>query len=283
MGFADSTVSGSVQKVWDFIQWLSGQGVSELGQVDGKTIRLYYEYLQKRKSKRGAGSLSSNYINANVNALKRFSKYLQETGKGVLEIDLPVKPVETITKMVLSKKEIRLMYEACKLYEDEYTKALAQRDRAIMSVFYGCGLRRSEGLALNTSDILLKEKRVFVRKGKNYRERYVPMTEQVKDDLFVYISQARKRLLSYSGSVHEALLISTQANRLCGNQLITRVQHLARVAGVEHRPGVHTLRHSIATHLLQSGMSLEEVSQFLGHASLESTQIYTHLVNEQNQ
>ncbi|MBW6464585.1 MAG: tyrosine-type recombinase/integrase, partial [Firmicutes bacterium] len=81
-------------------------------------------------------------------------------------------------------------------------------------------------------------------------------------------------------SKQEALLISRQAKRLSGNQLIGRIQHLAILAGIEARPGVHTLRHSIATHLLQSGMSLEEVSQFLGHASLESTQIYTHLFAE---
>jgi integrase/recombinase XerD len=281
MGYADSTVIGSVQKVWDFIQWLSKRGIGELSQVDGKTVRLYYEYLQKRKSKRNTGSLSVNYINGNINALKRFSRYLEETGRGILEIDLPVKPAETLSKAVLSKKEIRLMYQACSQGKDEYSQLLASRDRAILSIFYGCGLRRSEGLALNVQDVMLKEKLVIVRKGKNYRERYVPMAETVREDLTQYIRVARKKLLSYSGAKQEALLISRQAKRLSGNQLIGRIQHLATLAGIETKPGVHTLRHSIATHLLQSGMSLEEVSQFLGHASLESTQIYTHIANEQ--
>ncbi len=72
-----------------------------------------------------------------------------------------------------------------------------------------------------------------------------------------------------------------QVKRLCGNQIIGRVQLLARAAGIHKEVGLHTLRHSIATHLLQSGMGLEEISQFLGHSSLESTQIYTHIANEQ--
>lgn len=281
MGYADSTVTGSVQKVWDFIQWLSQRGIAEISQVDGKTVRLYYEYLQKRKSKRNSGSLSVNYINGNINALKRFSRYLEQTGRGILEIDLPVKPPELISKTVLSREEIRRMYQVCGKGDDDYVKLLGSRDRAILSIFYGCGLRRSEGLALNIQDVMLKEKLVFVRKGKNYRQRYVPMAEQVREDLTEYIRIARKKLLSYSGSKQEALLISRQAKRLSGNQLIGRIQYLATLAGIDSKPGVHTLRHTIATHLLQSGMSLEEVSQFLGHASLESTQIYTHIVNEQ--
>jgi len=283
MGYADSTVTGSAQKVWDFIHWLSKRGLAELSQVDGKTVRLYYEYLQKRKSKRNTGSLSVNYINSNVNALKRFSRYLEETGRGSIEIDLPVKPAETITKNILTRREIRLMYEACVQETDDYSHLLASRDRAILSIFYGCGLRRSEGLALNVQDVMLKEKLVFVRRGKNYRQRYVPMAESVREDLMQYIRIARKKLLSYSGAKQEALLISRQAKRLSGNQLIGRIQHLATLAGIETRPGVHTLRHSIATHLLQSGMSLEEVSRFLGHATLESTQIYTHIANEQKE
>ncbi|MBN1951783.1 MAG: tyrosine-type recombinase/integrase [Bacteroidales bacterium] len=71
-----------------------------------------------------------------------------------------------------------------------------------------------------------------------------------------------------------------RTKRIHGNSLIKRLHQLKEKAGIEKELGVHTLRHSIATHLLQSGMTLEEVSRFLGHASLESTQIYTHLVYE---
>ena len=119
-----------------------------------------------------------------------------------------------------------------------------------------------------------------MRKGKNYKERYVPMTEAVKDDLENYIYVAREKIRSFKNTKPEALFLSMQVKRLCGNALIRRIHKLAESAGIQKEIGLHTLRHSIATHLLQSGMTLEEVKQFLGHSSLESTQIYTHLANE---
>lgn len=280
-GYADSTVQGSVNYLKDFLEWLIKSGIKELSQVDGKVVRMYYEYLQKRKSKRNTGSLSGNYINSNINALKRFSRYLEETGRGTLEIDLKRSAITPVPKIILTKKEIHAMYRVCGSVSESHSELLGIRDRAILGIFYGCGLRRSEGEALNVSDILLKEKLVFVRKGKNYRERYVPITERVKEDFLEYIQVARKKILGFKGTRHDALFLSMQVNRLCGNQIIGRIQLLAKAAGVQKTVGLHILRHSIATHLLQSGMSLEEVSQFLGHASLESTQIYTHIANEQ--
>ena len=281
MGYADSTVYGSVNYVRDFYLWLKLTPVKEISQIDGKVIRAYYNHLQKRTNKRKPGSLSDNYINSNINALKRFSRYLQESGKGVIEIDLQRRAITAQTKIILTRSEIQAMYRACGTARDVHAALLGIRDRAILGIYYGCGLRRSEGEALNVSDVQLKEKLIHVRKGKNYRERYVPITEPVKDDLTEYIEVARKKILSFKQTRHEALFLSMQVKRLCGNQIIARVQMLAKAAGTQKEVGLHILRHSIATHLLQSGMTLEEVSQFLGHSSLESTQIYTHIAHEQ--
>ena len=280
LGYADSTVYGSVRYITDFSHWLMTTPVKDLEQVDSRVIRTYYKYLQSRKSKRGTGSLSDNYIISHINALKRFSKYLQESGKGVIEIDLQRRTITAKPKIILTRSEVQAMYKACGTTRDVHAALLGIRDRAILGVYYGCGLRRSEGEALNVSDVQLKEKLIHVRKGKNYRERYVPMTGQVSDDLIEYIQVARKKILSFKHTRHEALFLSMQVKRLCGNQLIARVQMLAKVAGIQKEVGLHILRHSIATHLLQSGMALEEVGQFLGHSSLESTQIYTHIAHE---
>ncbi|NLV38939.1 MAG: tyrosine-type recombinase/integrase, partial [Bacteroidales bacterium] len=206
--------------------------------------------------------------------IKRFSRYLQETGKPFFEIPIKTRQDKETNKTILTQNEIKALYKA---YDNDI---LGIRDRAILSVYYGCGLRRSEGINLDVNDILLKEKRVYVRKGKNYKERYVPMTEAVKDDLENYIYVAREKIRSFKNTKPEALFLSMQVKRLCGNALIRRIHKLAESAGIQKEIGLHTLRHSIATHLLQSGMTLEEVKQFLGHSSLESTQIYTHLANE---
>lgn len=201
-------------------------------------------------------------------------RYLQETGKPFFEIPIKTRQDKETNKTILTQNEIKALYKA---YDNDI---LGIRDRAILSVYYGCGLRRSEGINLDVNDILLKEKRVYVRKGKNYKERYVPMTEAVKDDLENYIYVAREKIRSFKNTKPEALFLSMQVKRLCGNALIRRIHKLAESAGIQKEIGLHTLRHSIATHLLQSGMTLEEVKQFLGHSSLESTQIYTHLANE---
>ncbi|MBN1951784.1 MAG: tyrosine-type recombinase/integrase [Bacteroidales bacterium] len=177
IGYAESTVYASVNYVRDFFVWLDGTPVKELSQINNQVIKTYYEYLQQRTNKKQSGSLSNNYIVSNINALKRFSRYLQVTGKANIEIDLPLQSITTTTKSVLTQAEIRALYRACD------NDLLGIRDRALLSVYYGCGLRRSEGIALNVADILLREKRIYVRKGKNYRERYVPMTERVKRTL----------------------------------------------------------------------------------------------------
>jgi len=274
IGYAESTVYASVNYVRDFFVWLEKTPIKELSQINNQVIKTYYDYLQTRRNKTKSGSLSNNYIISNINALKRFCKYLQVTGKASIEIDLPLQAITTETKTILTKSEVKVLYKACE------NDILGIRDRAILSVYYGCGLRRSEGIALNVSDILLREKRIYVRKGKNYRERYVPMTEAVKEDLENYIFVAREKILSFKNIKPEALFLSIRVQRMHGNSLIIRLQQLVSKARIEKEIGLHTLRHSIATHLLQSGMTLEEVSQFLGHASLESTQIYTHLAYE---
>jgi integrase/recombinase XerD len=274
LGYAQSTVYASVRYVNDFFFYLKPLEITDLEQIHPGMVLSYYKHLQTRANRRRSGSLSENYIISNINALKRFSRYLQETGKANLEISLRVKAGITEAKTIITKSEARSLYRACT------NDLLGIRDRAILGIYYGCGLRRSEGLALDTSDLQLKEKRLHVRKGKNYRQRYVPMTTWVKEDLEHYMYVARENILSFKNIRQDALLLSMRCSRMHGNSVILRLQKLAKEANIQKEIGLHTLRHSIATHLLQSGMTLEEVSQFLGHASLESTQIYTHILHE---
>lgn len=275
LGYAGSTVYGSTRYVNDFFFYLKTLKITELEAINPKILADYYKYLQKRRNKRRTGGLSENYMNSNFNALRRFSRYLQETGRPFFEVSVRIRPDKQTPKIILTTGEIKTLYKAC---GSDY---LGSRDRAILSIYYGSGLRRTEGVNLDVRDILLREKLIFVRKGKNYRERYVPMTSAVMDDLEEYIYQGREYIRSFKKDTNpEAFLLSMQGKRMCGNQVIERIHKLALSAGINKPVGLHTLRHSIATHLLQSGMTLEEVSRFLGHSSLESTQIYTHLANE---
>lgn len=274
LDYAQSTIYASVNYVRDFFFYLEANQINAIEQIQPETPGNYYNHLQTRKNKTKSGSLSDNYIISNINALRRFSRYLSETGKPSFEIGLNIDRPANTGKTILTTAEINKLYKNCD------NSALGQRDRAMLSIFYGCGLRRTEGVNLDIKDILLKEKRVYVRRGKNYRERYVPMSAGVKTDLEKYIRSGRKKLLTINQVKQEALFVSQQASRLSGNAIIERIHHLCTKANIQKETGLHTLRHSIATHLLQSGMTLEDVSRFLGHASLESTQIYTHLAYE---
>ncbi len=126
MGYADSTVYGSVNYVRDFYLWLKLTPVKEISQIDGKVIRAYYNHLQKRTNKRKPGSLSDNYINSNINALKRFSRYLQESGKGVIEIDLKRRTITSKPKIILTRNEIQSMYRACGTARDVHAALLGK-------------------------------------------------------------------------------------------------------------------------------------------------------------
>jgi integrase/recombinase XerD len=275
LGYADSTVYLSTHYVRDFFFYLKTRNLSEIEDISAGVLDDYYSHLQRRCNKRRTGGLSGNYINSNINALKRLSRYLQESGKPFFEVATRTRPDKETLKAILTREEIFLLYKSCSA---DY---LGVRDRAMLGVYYGCGLRRSEGISLDVRDVMLKERLVFVRKGKGNRERYVPMTGAVASDMEEYISQVREQIRSLTGGkTTDALFISMKGKRLCGNQAIQRLQSLAKEAGINKQTGLHTLRHSIATHLLQSGLTLEEVSRFLGHTSLESTQIYTHLSHE---
>jgi site-specific recombinase XerD len=190
-----------------------------------------------------------------------------------IPVSIPVK--HQLVKTILTKQEIQQLYQVA----DQ--TVLGLRDRAILSVYYGCGLRRNEGVNLDVTDIQPDTNKILVRKGKGYKERFVPMTLAVKADLENYMLYARA-ILSAGKTDETAFFVNVKGTRLSGNMIYERLQQLKEKAGIIKDIGLHTLRHSIATHLLKDGMKIEMVSRFLGHSSLESTQIYTHLTYEES-
>jgi integrase/recombinase XerD len=217
------------------------------------------------------GKLSKNYLRTHITALRKLARYLRETERESFEVDIQLQGRARSVKTIFTKSEIKVLYNACD------GDILGIRDRAMLAVYYGCGLRRNEGVNLDTGDILPGKNLLFVRKGKNYKERYVPLTEAVKEDILNYLDFARPILIKKQTS---ALFLNSRGDRITTSMLAERFKKLKCKAGIEKVASLHTLRHSIATHLLQSGMKLAQIKRFLGHTSLESTQIYTHIVNE---
>ena len=152
----------------------------------------------------------------------------------------------------------------------------------MLVLLYSCGLRRNETVTMNIKDVLFDKELVLVRKGKNYKERYVPINHYNLELLESYIYDARIQFKNYNTS--EALLIGQSGNRMNGSAIARHLKSIIEVTNNEVLQSKnitpHKLRHAIATHFLQAGMDIEYIKQFLGHAHLETTQIYTHLVEK---
>lgn len=278
LNYADSTVYSSPVYLRAFFYFLEQNKVTDLKEVSKAHIKAYIGYLSQRKNQRRGGGLSVNYLTSNINALKRFGRYLRETRKQNLEIDISLPREKETVKMILSKAEVQALYKSCPVNDYRWKYAMTGlRDRAMLGLYYGCGLRRSEGLALDVTDIDLNRGLVHVRKGKGSKERLVPVSESVKQDFKAWLTVRDEYI---KNPEEKAFLLNPKGTRIGGNALLVRLKRLKEAAGIGKDPGLHTLRHSIATHLLARGMSLENVSRFLGHDSLESTQIYTHLKEE---
>src|SRR5580693_2311160 len=272
LGYAGSSVVSLPRHVQEFLQDQEAHGKYGVGQLTATDATAFIEHQQTRIGIRTGRGFSAAHINKYIQALMLFSRYIRESGKSGVGFTLE-RLVDTRDKPTwLTRAEIRRLYAVAG--ED----VLGIRDRAMLSVFYGCGLRLQEGASLECSDILHDRKMLYVRRGKGYKERYVPIAEKSYQDIQVYIEQARPELLQRPCA---ALFIDANKGRPIHKQsLYLRIKALVRKASIIKPVGTHTLRHSIATHLLQSGMKLERIKEFLGHAALDSTQLYTHLINE---
>lgn len=121
--------------------------------------------------------MSLNYIRKYLQVLRKFRRYLAESGQESFEVKLKLKGRSTNIKSILTRKETE------KLYKATTDDVLGLRDKAMLALYYGCGLRKNEGLSLKVEDILLEKELVLVRKGKGYKARYVPLTSTNKTDI----------------------------------------------------------------------------------------------------
>jgi integrase/recombinase XerD len=282
LGYADSTVYQMPNYVRELFHWLEQQQINQINQITTKKIKTYYQALKYRSNTRQSGALSNSYLNKHLQALYKFMDYLRQTGK----IELPYLALDreddnTKAIQVLKISQIQALYKATELHPNTpIWEAIAARDRAMLSIFYSCGLRRNEGYHLDLSDINFDRQILHVRHGKNYKERFVPFNKTNSKILEDYIYNHRP--VFQNAKQLEALFIGVKGYRMQSQSLAQRLKLLQqRTDDIElHAQDMtlHTLRHSIATHLLKAGMSLERIAQFLGHKSLESTQIYTHLI-----
>ncbi len=272
LGYSRLSIPGLTAAVKDFLQYQELSSKPSLQQLTATDANNFIQHLQNKVGERTGKGFSNNHINKYIQALKLLSKYIRETGKSPVGFNLQRLEDKRAKPVWLTKKEVQQLYEVIT------GDVLGIRDRAMLAVFYGCGLRLNEGASLEVKDIITARKLLHVRKGKHYKERLVPVAEKSFEEIKLYLDYGRPQLLQ---SITDAFFIGANKGvKMDKQSLYIRIKALVRKAGIKKKVGTHTLRHSIATHLLQSGMKLERIAEFLGHANLDSTQIYTHLKNE---
>jgi len=291
LGYAPISVYNMPLQVRELLYYLENENINSIKELDITHIQSHYNKLKERSNARRGGGLSNNHLNKHIQALRKFTDYLRQVGRLTLpELQIKNEEAEPKSIPVLTEEEIQQLFKATYKTSQPYNRphynlnasqveAMQARDRAMLAIFYGCGLRRNEGVNVDVGDINFDRAILHVRKGKNYKERFVPISKVSLKYLQDYIFDHRPEIVQ--GNKSEALFISMKARRMDGQTMLLRLKYLQHQTENEDlnekEIGLHTLRHSIATHLLQAGMELESIARFLGHSTLESTQIYTHL------
>jgi integrase/recombinase XerD len=256
--------------VEEFLEYLQSKGISDPEKITKETTEAYFDYLSSRQRQKGEGTLSNVYLNSHINALKNYQHYLKQLQHRNVSLQLQRYDQEGKLPQVLTRQEIQQLYDTTQ----EMKPSQGIQAKLILHLCYGCGLRKSEVLGLHTYDIKSRDKLLHVRKGKGGQERYVPLTETILSDLQEYLTETRVKL-TFKRPV-EALLVNNQGEGL--KTLYYALNLLKTASKIEKEIHPHLLRHSIATHLMESGMKIEEIAKFLGHRSLASTQLYTHII-----
>lgn len=277
--------SGAMQKNYpnylcEFLYWLEQNGHTQITTITKEDVKNYYLHLQQRPNKTRGGGLSKAYLNAHQNALKKFRTYLKKHGVTAFEMHIKREKKTDQTLRYCTPSEIKALFTATN-YSHQLPRFRA-RNKALLVCLYSLGMRRNEVVNLQLNDILWDKERVFVRKGKNYKERFVPINRYNLEILEDYVFDARLDFKKASES--EYVFVSRRSTKINGDTLSWCLQQTIKASNYEtlkeKNITLHSLRHSIATHFLQAGMPIEDIRQFLGHSSLESTQIYTHLAKQ---
>ena len=241
-------------------------------------------YLAAR-TKRGRPSdpgLAPTSLRRRAAAIRGFYKFA--FGDGLIDVDvaahLDLPRMPRYLPETLTVEEVERLLEAAGSETDEVPARL--RDRALLELLYAAGLRVSEALTLDREDLALEG--AFVRViGKGDKERLVPVGDVALGVLEAWIQGPRAALLALSHVVPARggpLFVGDRGGRLARQGAWLAVKRAAAAAGLADRVSPHTLRHSFATHLLEGGADLRIVQELLGHASISTTQLYTHLTGE---
>ncbi len=266
MGYSQSTLRTAYRAVNEWLDRAEIYGIKNAQVATRASILQHYQYLQNRPNQKRSGGLSDNMIASYMYGIRLFYSWLEASGV------ITENPTSTIHLSNPSNKQKHPDILTEKEITEVYHVTINYKERAVLSLLYGCGLRRGEAVKLNTNDVHFRTGLLYVREGKGAKRRVVPMSERVRMDIKSYYYEERPEIKNQA-----ALILNNARTRMRGKEYGTVVKTLMSRTMINKHITPHRLRHSIASHLLSAGMDVEKVRDFLGHKHLKTTQRYTHI------
>ena len=263
------TVEAYLSDITNFAHFLS-QNEEKIDEDLLKNVSLkdFQNYLQHLFEEKVQASSQARAVSS-LKAFYRFLQYEKIVEQNPTEL-LEAPKIGRTLPDVLSVKEIESILAAIDLSTQE-----GHRNKAIIEVLYGCGLRVSELINLKLSQLFFRDN--FIRIiGKGDKERLVPIGETAQKAVIHYIDGYRSQQKIIKG-MEDILFLNRRGAKLTREMIFMMVKELAQLAGIQKSISPHTFRHSFATHLIEGGADLRAVQEMLGHASITTTEIYTHL------
>lgn len=269
--YAESTVRQSEFNLRLFLEWAAERGVTAPGEVSSSVLERYQAALFHYRKEDGK-PLSVFTQRGRLTSVRSFFRWLARQhhipANPASELVIPKQP--RVLKEALSVEEVEAV-----LAEPDVGDVLGLRDRSILELFYSTGIRRAELLRLRLYDLDRSRGTLHVREGKGKKDRLLPMGERALAWLEAYLARARPKL--ESGHDEGEVFLTEHGEAISPHHLTDLVRRYFRRAGITKRGGCHLLRHTMATLMLDGGADVRFIQEMLGHASLETTQVYTHV------
>jgi integrase/recombinase XerD len=270
------TMEQYVKALRDFEAFIAERyTVAAIAGITAEMVSAYQLWLCQRENKRRGGTLAPATQRMFLNAVRSFFAFC--VAERIVLLD-PARNVELprvgrrLPRGVLSPKEMRAVLRAPNLAT--YT---GLRDRAILETFYSTGIRHMELLRLRVCDVDLDRGYVTVLQGKFKKDRVVPLGKVAAHFIREYLTKARPHMLREADTPETRLFLSINGTPLAQQSLYGMIHRVAKIAGLEKRLFPHGIRHTCATAMLRGRADIRYIQQLLGHESLSSTQIYTHV------
>jgi integrase/recombinase XerD len=273
-GLSVNTLAAYDRDLRRYVAFLDQRGIERPDEIDASDVRSFVASLSASTHGPAEAPYSSASVVRTLSAVRSFHRFLVRDG--VLTTD----PTSDVRRPRLPRslpKAIPLGDVERLLAAPDEATASGARDRAILELLYGAGLRISELTALDVDDVDLEEGSVRVL-GKGGKEREVPVGRHAREAVSAYLVRGRPLLAGPRS--RGALFLNTRGGRLTRQSCARILESHVRAAGIERRVTLHGLRHSFATHLLEGGADVRVVQELLGHASVATTQVYTLVTKE---